>query len=83
MKLFKQIPLSFEEKEYEVRVYSEDRAINIVVFLDNYPATGFRHQIMVPKKHNAASFIDSDPVQELIEISKTDITEKRWERLLN
>lgn len=30
-----------------------------------------------------ASVIESVPVQELVEISKTDITENRWKRLLN
>jgi hypothetical protein len=82
MILFEKIPMKFEEKDYEIRMLYDDTIINVVTFLNNYPVNGFRHQIKIPKKFDVKKILKTDAVKELVEISKTDIIEKRWERLL-
>lgn len=83
MNLFKKIPFSFEEEDYEVRVYYDDDKINLLVFRDNYPVNGFRHLINIPKNSSRDSFLKSDVIEELVQVAKQDVLEKRWERLLN
>ncbi len=82
MDLFKKTPFSFEERIYEVRVYYDDKKVNLLVFRDNYPANGFRHQIKIPKKSSPHSFLENRVIEELVQVAKQDIMEKRWERLL-
>ena len=81
MILFKKIPMTFEGKEYEIRVLYDNNTINVVAFLNNYPANGFRHQIKLPKKCNIKGVLERDASTELVEISKNDIRQKRWEKL--
>lgn len=81
MKLFKKIPMRFEEKGYEIRVLYDDTMINVVAFLNNHPVNGYRHQVKLPKNCNLQGLLEKYPVNELVEISKNDITEKRWEKL--
>ena len=83
MNLFKTIPFNFGAKDYEVRIYFDATTINMVVFRNNYPATGFRHQIQVSKKLSVDDLLKNSTLDELIDIAKSDITEKRWDRLLN
>lgn len=81
MRLFKKESLCFDEKTYEIRVYYDESTINVLTFLNNYPANGFRHQIQIPKKCHIHGVLSEAMLDELIETSKKDITEKRWERL--
>ena len=83
MILFKKIPFSFEENSFEVRVYYDDKKINLLVFRDNYPVNGFRHKINIPKKNSPESFLNNSVIEELVQVAKQDVREKRWERLLN
>ncbi len=78
MQLFKKISLKFEEKDYEIRILYNDTTINVVAFLNNFPANGFRHQIKLPKNCDVPGVLQQEAVVELVEISKTDIIEKRW-----
>jgi len=80
MKLFKKYPMSFEEKDYEIRVLYDDGIINVVAFFDNYPANGYRHQIKVPKKCNVLEILEEDIAGKLIDKTKNDIIEKSWEK---
>lgn len=80
MKLFKKIPISIEEKDYEIRVLYDDTAINVVAFLDNHPANGYRHQIKLPNKCNVLEVLEQNIAGKLIEMTKNDIIEKRWEK---
>ena len=80
MKLFKKIPKSIEEKEYEIRVLYDDTGINVVAFLDNHPANGYRHQIKLPNKCNVLEVLEQNIAGKLIEMTKNDIIEKRWEK---
>ena len=81
MRLFKKVPMTFEEKSYEIRVYYNDTIINIVPFLNNFPANGLRHQLQLPKKCNVQGILKEVMLDEVVEMSKKDITEKRGERL--
>ena len=80
MKLFKKIPISIEEKDYEIRVLYDDTVINVVAFLDNHPANGYRHQIKLPNKCNVLEVLEQNITGKLIEMTKNDIIEKRWEK---
>jgi hypothetical protein len=81
MRLFRKEPITFEEKTYEIRVYYSDTIINVVTFLNNFPANGFRHQIQLPKKCNIQGVLKEVMLEELIEMSKKGIIEKTGERL--
>ena len=81
MKFYSKTPITFEEKTYEIRVYYSDTLINIVSFLNNYPANGFRHQIQLPPKSNVESILNDAMIDELVEMSKKDITAKRGDQL--
>ena len=82
MILFKTIPFSCEDKDYEVKVFYSDTLINVFVFHKNYPANGFRHQIKVSKKFSVKTLLALKVIDEIVEIARKDIIEKRWERLL-
>lgn len=82
MILYKKYPVKFEEKNYEIRVLYDDTTVNVVTFLNNYPVNGFRHQIKIPKRFDTERILEMDAVNELVDISKNDIIEKRWEKLL-
>lgn len=82
MILYNKVPFSFEEKNYEIKVFYDDKTINIVAFRNNYPANGFRHQIKISKSIPIEEILKQKVIDELIEICKKDISEKRWERLL-
>lgn len=81
MRLFRKVPITYEEKTYEIRVYYDDAVINVVPFLNNYPAIGFRHQMQLPKKCDAQGVLKDAILDEIIEMSKKDIVEERGKRL--
>ena len=81
MQLFKKIPMKYKEKNYEIRVLYKDHIINVAAFLNNHPANGYRHQILLPKSCNIKGVLTTGIVDELIEQSKTDIIEEKVERL--
>jgi hypothetical protein len=49
MLLYKKVPYSFAESNYEINVFYDNNTINIVAFKNHYPANGFRHQIKISK----------------------------------
>jgi len=81
MTFYKKVPFSFEEKDYDIKIFHNDNTINIVAFRNNYPAYGFRHQIKISKSMAIEEILKQKVIDELIEICKKDISEKRWERL--
>lgn len=81
MILYKKVSFSFEEKDYDIKVFYDDKTINIVAFRNNYPANGLRHQIKISKSIPIEETLKQKVIDELIEICKKDISEKRWERL--
>lgn len=78
MKLFKKIPFTFEEKGYEIRVLYDNATINVVAFLNNHPANGYRHQVKLPKQCGVEEILERGAATELVEICKNNIVEKRW-----
>jgi len=81
MILYKKVSFSFEEKDYDIKVFYDDKTINIVAFRNNYPVNGLRHQIKISKSIPIEETLKQKVIDELIEICKKDISEKRWERL--
>ena len=81
MILFEKRPMTFEGMEYEIRVLYDNTMINVVAFRDNHPANGFRYQIKIPKKCDAKAILNKGAATELVELSKNDVTNKRWEGL--
>lgn len=82
MILFKEIPLSFEGADYQIRVLYTKELVNVVAFRGSYPANGFRHQIQVSKKLAVEQLLEREVVDELVEVCREDIIQRRWERLL-
>jgi len=81
MRLFKKIPVRVEESEYEIRILYDDVTINVVAFLGNRPANGYRHQVKLPKSCNVEELLTEYSFDELVGISKSEIAERRWDRL--
>ena len=85
MELFKKIPWGHGGKDYEIRLLYDDRTINVVAFLNNRPANGFRYQVQIPKGCDAKMVLDKHSVPELVEYCKKDIEEsqrEKFERLI-
>ena len=82
MLLYKKVLYSFAEREYEIKVFYDNNTINIVAFKNHYPANGFRHQIKISKNLVIKEILQQKVIDEFIEICKRDISEKRWERLI-
>ena len=82
MILYKKYPMTFEEKKYEIRVLYDDTTINVVTFFNNHPVNGFRHQVKIKKGFDVEGILEMKAVNNLIEMSKNDIIEKRWDTFL-
>lgn len=82
MLLYKKVLYSFAERDYEIKVFYDNNTINIVAFKNHYPANGFRHQIKISKNLVIKEILQQKVIDEFIEICKRDISEKRWERLI-
>jgi len=82
MLLYKKVLYSFAERDYEINVFYDNNTINIVAFKNHYPANGFRHQIKSSKNLVIKEILQQKVIDEFIEICKRDISEKRWERLI-
>jgi hypothetical protein len=78
MELFQKITWEYEDKKYEIRILFEDHLINILTFLNNYPANGFRYQIQLPKNAEIQKFLKIEKFTHIIENAKEDIKNERW-----
>ena len=78
---YKNESFSHSGKAYDIRVYYTKNLINTVVFSDNYPASGIRHQIQLPKTVNSESILEHDIISDFIQMAKNDIIEDRWHRI--
>ena len=81
MNLFKDIQMTFNGKTYAIRVLYDDQMINVLAFHNHHPASGFRHQIKLPKNCDIQGVLEQDIVDDLIEITKNEIVENKWEKL--
>ena len=81
MEELNRIPFMVEDNHYEVRILYDGKVINVAVFSHNRPATGYRHHVQLPKNIEPKTIIKTDIFHETVELAKSDIIEKRWERL--
>ena len=81
MILYKKTPLKFKGKDYEIRVLYDNETINVMAFLNNHPANGYRHMVKIPKRCDAKKVLEKHALTELIEVCKAEIIERRWETL--
>ncbi len=81
MELFKTYPFEFDDEKYEVRIYHNDKLINVAVFKENHPATGIRHQIQIPEGMEIEKILNSDSMNHFIELSKKEISDNLWYNL--
>ena len=78
MTLYKKIPFTWDNKDYEIRVLYDEAVISVVAFVDSRPANGFRHMIKFSKQWDVKKILDSDAVAYLVEVCQRDISESRW-----
>lgn len=83
MKLYKKVSWNHDGKKYEIRIMFENNMINIVTFLNNYPANGFRYQIILPKNTAIQNILRTENFTNFIENAKEDIKEDRWGNFLS
>ena len=81
MELFNKISYRCEDEDYEIRILYDGSLINVVAFRDNHPVNGFRYMVKLPKKLDALTILQKNPLGELVETAKRDIREKRWEAI--
>lgn len=81
MILFQKTKFNLDGKDYEIRVHYDDFTVNVVAFLNNRPANGYRYQVLFPKTCKVEDILKKHPVPELVENCKNDIIGKRWETL--
>ncbi len=81
MELYKKTKLKWNNEIYEIRVLYDDRLINVLAFHNNHPANGFRHQVRLRKNCNVQEILEQDIVGELVQISKNEIVENKWEKI--
>lgn len=78
MTLYKKIPFTWDNKDYEIRVLYDEAVINVVAFVDSRPANGFRHMLKFSKQCAVQNILESDAVAYLVEVCRRDIGENRW-----
>ena len=81
MYLYKKYPMTFEGKKFEIRVFYDDNLINVAAFMNNYPANGFRHQVLLPKNCIAEKALEKGAAADLVEMAMDDIRVNRWEKI--
>ena len=74
MELFEKHPISFEGENFEIRVLDGDQSVNVVSFRNNHLANCFKHQLKIPKDFDVKRSLKIDAVNELVKISKNEIT---------
>ena len=82
MTFYREIPFAWEGENYQIKIFFEEKLINIVAFKNKHPANGIRHQILIPKYASVNEVLANNTLDEFVEMCKKDISEKRWERLI-
>ena len=83
MELFSSIPFEFEKTNFDIRILYDDTTVNVLAFLNGYPANGYRYQMKVPKECDSKVILEKHAVPELVEKCKNDIREKTWDGVLD
>jgi hypothetical protein len=81
--MLKTIPFECEGAPYEIRILYGNNTINIAAFRNNYPANGFRRQIILTKTDDPEKALGSKMVADMIDWVKNDIFENRWEDFIS
>ncbi len=81
MELYKVTPVEFEGEKFEVKVLHGGNVINVVVFLNHYPAGGYRHQLVLPKNCDVMKMLKSEAVSDLLDLTIAEIKEGKVEKL--
>ena len=82
MKLLHKELFEFENKSYEVRIYSEGWRFTIRTYLDGNPANGYEYSVDLPTAFDLQQVHAVDAIQKLVEIAKADVQNKIWERFV-
>ena len=82
MHSFEVIPFSFEGREYEIRVVSDGATIHVRAFHKGKPANGYSYQVDLMTAFDLKKLMVCDAIKELVDSAKNDVTERRWERLI-
>jgi len=82
MKLLHKEPFEFEDKSYEVRIYSEGWKFTIKIYLNGNPANGYKYSVDLPTAFDLQKIHSVDAIQKLVELAKDDIRNKTWERFV-
>jgi len=81
MKLFKQIPFDHDGKYYDIRIMYDQKTINVAAFSNNYPANGFRYQVLIPKGCDGERVLNEYPADDLVEKCKQDLMQNNWDMI--
>jgi len=81
MELFKSIPFTHRNENFDIRIFYNDTLINVIAFLGGYPANGFRYQVKTPKGCDTKSVLEKSPVPNLVDKCKNDIETQNWDKL--
>lgn len=81
MHLFKSIPFGHGQEGFEIRIYYDEKTINVVAFQNNYPVNGYRYQVKIPKGCDTAEVLSVHPVPELVESCQKGIIDAQWEKM--
>ncbi len=74
-------PFTHNGKEYEVRIASDGYTFHVRTFLNGKPANGYTYSVDVLTQDDAhMSNAQVNPVEELIKIAKSDVTNGIWEK---
>ncbi len=71
---------SFEDKNYEIRVFSSGWEISIRVFEGEKPANGYTYAVSLPTAFDLEKIYNTDAVKALIDKAESDIRSKLWEK---
>jgi len=82
MKLLRAIPFAADNKDYDVRIYQDSKLINFLVFRNNYPANGIRHQIKLSKDTDIEKLLNSDFINYFVDLVKREITDNIWQQVI-
>lgn len=82
MKLLKKIAFDHENRKYEIRIFSDEKIMNFVVFYNKHPFNCFRYQILIPKYLNVQKILRTKMIDHFVDITKADVRENRWEKFL-
>ncbi len=80
MEIQKIVPFKFEDKEYQIKVFSNAWDFEVKAFLNDKPVNGYSYCVSLPTAIDLRKAWELDAIQILIENAKRDIKEKTWER---